>query len=288
MTPKTGLRHPTPQSLPYILQQLGHSPLTFFKLYAPSYRCPRCGEEGLFVKVSANDGRVLTEFWDVEGPRANFENMEGLELHQGIGAKGGFRYEEFHESGVADHLDVFGTLFVRSSRLIQALVQANLFIDRQAPRHNAKPAGPVEIEDREVRSQQSRQRVAGERAGALGQRARTQAPAQSADKPECNLELRLGNAQQAKRNLSAGAGGESRSAKPASPGGEEVGPLATSGVASHGTPNTPRAGGRVMLPGETREGVGRHLVLRTASEPPLPPKARLPAPAPQARGGEGE
>ena len=135
----TDLRPPTPQSLPYILQQLGHSPLTFFKLYAPSYRCPRCGEEGLFVKVSANDGRVLTEFWDIEGPRANFENMEGLELHQGIGAKGGFRYEEFHESSVSDHLDIFGTLFVRSSHLIQALVQANLFIDRQAP---AKAAGP--------------------------------------------------------------------------------------------------------------------------------------------------
>ncbi len=126
-------RPPTSQVLPYILQQLGHGPLTFFKLYAPSYRCPRCGLEGLFVKVSANDGRTLTEYWDIEGPRDNFENMRDLELHQGIGTDGDFKYELMRPSKVKPHLDIFGTLFVRSSRLIQALVQANLFIDRQAP-----------------------------------------------------------------------------------------------------------------------------------------------------------
>ncbi len=119
--------------LPVIHQKLGEIPLTFFKLYAPSYCCPRCGEKGLFVKVSANDGRTLTEYWDIEGPRADFKNMEGLELHQGIGAKDGFKYEFMHPSKVKPHLDIFGTLFVRSSHLIRALVQANLFINRQAP-----------------------------------------------------------------------------------------------------------------------------------------------------------
>lgn len=63
--------------LPVIYQKLGEIPLTFFKLYLPSYCCPRCGERGLFVKVSANDGKALTEYWELEGPRENFENMKG-------------------------------------------------------------------------------------------------------------------------------------------------------------------------------------------------------------------
>lgn len=119
--------------LPVIHQMLGDAPLTFFKLYDPDWCCPRCGEKGLFVKVSANDGNALTESWDIEEPRKGYTNMRDLELHQGIWAERGFRYEAMRPSKVKPHLDIFGALFVRSSHLIQALVQANLFINRQAP-----------------------------------------------------------------------------------------------------------------------------------------------------------
>lgn len=126
-------RPPTPQALPVIYQKLGEIPLTFFKLYLPSYCCPRCGEKGLFVKVSANDGKALTEYWELEGPRENFENMKGLELHQGVAAQGGFKCEPTRASRVVDHLDIFGEARIRSSLLVRALVQANLFIKNHAP-----------------------------------------------------------------------------------------------------------------------------------------------------------
>jgi len=109
--------------LPRIKQELGRIPLTFFKLYLPSYHCPRCGLAGLFVKVSANDGNGLTEFLDLETPRDDFSNMLGPEFHQGIQADDGFRFEPIRASRVVDHLDIY-SLASEIARLREALDKA--------------------------------------------------------------------------------------------------------------------------------------------------------------------
>jgi len=104
---------PTKTPLPHV-EPLGRVRVNFVKVY----------DKRLIMKASAkNDGDNPELFLDLEHPRPEFEQQDGVELHLGVSAN--FRLEQRRDSSVKPHIDVYLPLS-EIPKLLQALVRANL------------------------------------------------------------------------------------------------------------------------------------------------------------------
>ncbi len=78
------------------IQPLGHVPINFVKVY----------DKRLILKAAAaNDGDDPELFIDLESPRPEYTQQNGLELHLGVSAN--FWVESRRNSQVKPHIDIY-------------------------------------------------------------------------------------------------------------------------------------------------------------------------------------